>query len=192
MSTIKTANESEKEMVIAVLTLSFSTDPLNRWAFNSPDNYLNFFPSFAKLFGGMAFNNSTAWYIEDFAGAALWLPPSVEPDYEAVANLIKEAAPENKKPDLFNLMDQMEKYHPSEPLWYLPMIGVDPLYQNQGHGSALLKQALAFCDRDRTLAYLESSNPKNIPLYERHGFKVLGKIQVGTAPVLQPMLRKPQ
>jgi hypothetical protein len=29
------------------------------------------------------------------------------------------------------------------------------------------------CDRERRLAYLESSNERNVPLYERHGFRVL-------------------
>jgi hypothetical protein len=41
-------------------------------------------------------------------------------------------------------------------------------------------------------AYLESTNPKNIPLYERHGFEVLGTIQVGTSPAVCPMLRRPR
>jgi hypothetical protein len=36
---------------------------------------------------------------------------------------------------------------------------------------------------------LESSNPANIPLYERHGFSVLGTIQVGSSPSVFPMLR---
>lgn len=31
-------------------------------------------------------------------------------------------------------------------------------------------------------AYLESSNPANVPLYEQHGFVVLGTIQVGSSP----------
>ena len=47
-------------------------------------------------------------------------------------------------------------------------------------------------DAEGVVAYLESSNPRNIPLYERHGFEVMGKIQVGAAPVLTPMLRRPR
>nr|WP_257785612.1 GNAT family N-acetyltransferase [Pedobacter steynii] len=69
----------------------------------------------------------------------------------------------------------MDKFHPTEPHWYLPMIGVDPAHQGAGVGSALM---------------IESSNPKNISLYKRHGFEVIGTIQSGNSPVLRPMLRK--
>jgi ribosomal protein S18 acetylase RimI-like enzyme len=85
----------------------------------------------------------------------------------------------------------MGRYHPSEPHWYLPLIGVDPARQSQGHGSALMRHALAACDRDGRPAYLESTNPRNLPLYERHGFERLGTIQAGASPPLFPMLRKP-
>ena len=58
-------------------------------------------------------------------------------------------------------------------------MGVDPSQQGKGFGSALLHHALIQCDCDSKLAYLESSNPKNIPLYQRHGFELLGTIQAG-------------
>lgn len=37
--------------------------------------------------------------------------------------------------------------------------------------------------------YLESSNPANIPFYQRHGYEIIGEIQVGSSPVLTPMWR---
>lgn len=85
-----------------------------------------------------------------------------------------------------------DSYHPEEPHWYLPLLGVDPLHHGKGLGSALMKHALAVCDQDNKFVYLESSNPKNIPLYERHGFEVLGTIQVSASPPIFPMLRKPR
>ena len=88
------------------------------------------------------------------------------------------------------LMKKMGSYHPEEPHWYLPLIGVDPFMQGNGLGSALMKHALILCDRDNMPAYLESTNPRNIPLYERHSFKVLDTIQFGTSPQILPMLRK--
>jgi ribosomal protein S18 acetylase RimI-like enzyme len=88
------------------------------------------------------------------------------------------------------IFEQMEKFHPTEPHWYLPMIGVDPAHQGAGIGSALMMEALKAVDRDGIIAYLESSNPRNIPLYQRYGFEVIGEIQSGSSPVLRPMLRR--
>jgi ribosomal protein S18 acetylase RimI-like enzyme len=90
---------------------------------------------------------------------------------------------------VFAVFEQMGRYHPAEPHWYLPFIGVDPIHQGKGYGSALLKHVLLQCDRDRAPAYLESTNPANISLYERHGFQVLATIQVGSSPPIFPMLR---
>jgi GNAT superfamily N-acetyltransferase len=79
-----------------------------------------------------------------------------------------------------------------EPCWYLPLIGVDPTSQGRGYGSAPLRFALEQVDRTGAPAYLESSNPRNVPLYERHGFEVLGSIQAGSSPTIVPMLRRPR
>jgi ribosomal protein S18 acetylase RimI-like enzyme len=72
----------------------------------------------------------------------------------------------------------------------LPFIAVDPAYQGKGHGEALMAYALARCDRDKLPAYLESTNPRNVSLYRRHGFEPIGTIQVGSAPPIVPMLRR--
>lgn len=70
-------------------------------------------------------------------------------------------------------------------------MGVDPALQGKGYGSALLNHALQQCDQEGCLAYLESSNPRNIPLYQRHGFRIIGEIQSGTSPTMAAMLRAP-
>ncbi len=94
--------------------------------------------------------------------------------------------------DVFAILEQAARYHPAQPHWYLPCIGVDPVHQGKAHGDALMTCALQHCDRDQVLAYLESTNPRNVSLYRRHGFEVLGAIQVGSSPPLIPMLRPPR
>ena len=54
--------------------------------------------------------------------------------------------------------------------------------QGQGNGAALLEQVLAIVDKANAVAYLESSNPKNMSLYERAGFETVAKIQINDAP----------
>ena len=52
--------------------------------------------------------------------------------------------------------------------------------------------AYALAQLDHMPAYLESSNPRNMSFYRRHGFEPLGAIQVGSSPTLVPMLRRPR
>ena len=106
--------------------------------------------------------------------------------------LIERTVDAARLPTVYELFEQMGRYHPAEPHWYLPLVGVDPTRQGRGYGAALLRHALARIDREERLAYLESSNPANVPLYQRHGFEVIGTIQVGDAPPLFPMVRRPR
>lgn len=189
---IRTATTSDEAPAIAAMVLAFSADPAARWTWPDPQQYLMHFPTFVKALGGNAFAHGSAYYVDGYAGAALWLPPEVRPDEDALITLLQRTGSASVQKDVFAVFEQMGRYHPREPHWYLPFIGIDPSQQGKGYGAALMKHALIPCDRDHTLAYLESSNPKNIPLYERHGFELLGTIQVGASPPIFPMLRKPR
>ena len=182
-------SESEQQAVIAVITLAFGADPMTRWAFRDAATYLRVMPQLAHAFGGNGFAHGAAHLAGGDAAAAMWLPPGVNPDSERLAALIEEHSPKEQRADMDRVFAQMETHHPSEPCWYLPLIGVDPRCQGRGFGSALLRHALEQCDRDGMPAYLESSNPRNVPLYQRYGFEIIGTIQSGSSPAVVPMLR---
>lgn len=189
--TVQAATANEKSAVLAILTLAFSTDPATRWTWRDPKTYLEAFPQFAVAFGGAAFEKGGAHHVGS-AGAALWLPPGAGPDEAALMDLMQRTADAATAGDGPKLMQQMASFHPHEPHWYLPLIGTDPAHQGKGVGSMLLRHVTDICDRDGVLAYLESSNPRNIPLYQRHGFEIVGRAQSGSSPVITPMLRKPK
>jgi ribosomal protein S18 acetylase RimI-like enzyme len=188
---VKTAIEADEASVIDALRLAFAADPAVRWVWPDPQKYLSHFSSFARAFGGKAFVNKSAHYVGNYTGAALWLPPDIHPDVDQLISLLQTTGSDEAKKDGPEIFDKMSGYHPNESHWYLPLLGVDPLHHGKGMGSALLQHALAICDQDNKYAYLESSNPRNIPLYKRHGFDLLGTIQVNTSPSIFPMLRKP-
>ena len=193
MSTIgvRPAGDSERQAVIDVITLAFGSDPMARWALPHPETYLAVMPQLARAFGGNGFAHGAAHLVDGGLAAAMWLPPGVEPDVERMMALTEQHVPAARLGDMMQVFERMEKFHPAGPCWYLPLIGVDPACQGRGLGSALLRHATAQCDRDGMPAYLESSNARNIPLYQRHGFEVMGSIQAGTSPTLVPMLRRP-
>ena len=177
------------DRAIAALTLAFIRDPVMRWLFPEPEAYLSLFPDFARVFGGRAFEAGTAWASDDQGGTALWLPRDVLPDGEAIAGYLFENVDESKHDVLGKIFEGMAAHHPEEPHWYLAIVGVDAAHQGKGIGAKLLQVALERCDEEGLIAYLESSNPANLSLYERHGFEVAGEICHGDAPPLIPMLR---
>lgn len=87
----------------------------------------------------------------------------------------------------------MKAAHPEEPHWYLAMIGSDTGVRGGGFGSALMRSRLDRCDAEGAPAYLESSNPENIPYYLRFGFEVTREITMPDGgPSLWPMWRQPR
>ncbi len=184
-----TATQAEEVAAIDTIVLAFAADPIGRWCWPDPHDYLTNMPSFSRAFAGAAFRCGSADRTEDGAGVALWMPPGEHPDEEAMGLLLESTIAASTRADLLAVFEKAAECHPSEPHWYLPLIGVDPAHQGRGIGGALMRYALERCDRDHSTAYLESSNPRNISLYRRHGFEVLPTLQVGTSPAIVPMVR---
>src|SRR6185295_1678362 len=144
---------------INTIVLAFADDPVARWTWPQSHQYLAGMPRLVRAFGGNAFTHDGACCTENYTGAALWLAPGVHPDEERLGEVLQSTVAPSLQDEVFGTFDQMAKFHPSEPHWYLPLIGVDPAYQGKNHGHALMVPMLQRCDRDQVPAYLESTNP---------------------------------
>ena len=81
--------------------------------------------------------------------------------------------------------DLFARVRPRRRLWYLAELGAAT--PGRGAGSTLLEHRLARLEGE---AYLESSNPRNVPLYERFGFEVVEAIDLPhDGPRVHTMLR---
>ncbi|HSG88952.1 MAG TPA: GNAT family N-acetyltransferase [Pseudomonadales bacterium] len=186
---IRTAGVAERDAALATILLAFATDPVARFAAPSPADYLATMNAFAGVMGDAALARGAVFVAPDFAGVAYWHAPGAEPDEETLGAGIAASVPADRQEELMGLFEAMASHHPDAPHWYLPQIGVDPSAQGRGVGAALMKHALAHIDAEGLPAYLESSNPRNISLYERFGFEAIGEIRVGRVPLVTPMLR---
>jgi ribosomal protein S18 acetylase RimI-like enzyme len=185
------AEPRHADRVFGVLMRAFAADPPNRWMYPDDATFRRHFPTFARALGGGAIAAGTAFVAPDFSGAALWLAPGAGPDEAAIMTLIEETVVPEKQETLAAVIEAMGRTHPEEPHWYLSFVGVDPARQGRGVGTALLGPILARCDTAGLPAYLESTNARNRPLYERLGFRVMGEIVAGDCPPVIPMLRRP-
>jgi len=182
--------ERDEAWALGTLVLAFAADPVERWLYPEPQQYLTSFPRFLAAFGGRAFAAGTAWSAGDLGAVALWLPPGTDADGDAIVAALTESVAAAQHAETFAVLGQMDEAHPRFPHWYLPWLGVDPARQGQGLGGDLLAHGLQRVDEDHLPAYLETPNPRTIPLYERHGFEVTGQTQSATCPPVTLMLRR--
>lgn len=74
---------------------------------------------------------------------------------------------------------KIKELQPKEPIYHLWFIGVDPAEQNKGIGSALLAELIKDGTSMQRTICLETSTLKNIPWYEKFGFKIYNELDLG-------------
>jgi ribosomal protein S18 acetylase RimI-like enzyme len=75
---------------------------------------------------------------------------------------------------------------------YLLALAVHPEHQGSGWGSQLVRHGLARAQAMNLPSYLETTNPRNIAFYQRHGFKLVGERSVaGGGPMVWGMVTEP-
>lgn len=133
------------------------------------------------------------------AGVAVWFPPGTFPpgtlfgtEVDALPGYVRAFG--RRISVSARYMSVAVRTHPHEQRhWYLALIGVEPSRQGQGVGGALLRSRLERCDKQGVAAYLEASNPEDVPLYEHFGFQVTGALDLAEgAPVVSTMWRPAQ
>ncbi len=137
----------------------------------------------------------------DGAGVASWLPPTC-----AVPGLVRQirggmlGMPWHFGLRGFRILVEYDNearrlhhQHAPMPHWYLAAIGVEPEFQGQGVGSALMTPMLARADAEGVPCYLDTHVEKNVRLYERHGFEIAEYVELAGHPIpIWSMLRKPR
>lgn len=197
--TVRPARRSDVPALARVLGRAFQDDPVMMWM--QPDNtrraaaLAGFFGALTRYHYLAGAGVEVALSESGVGAAALWDPPGKgEPSpreqiamLPAVIRAFRGRLGEGRA-----LTEQMKAVHPEEPHWYLGILGSDPESRGGGFGHALMTSRLDRCDAAGAPAYLESSNPDNIPYYNRFGFDVTGEIVIPDGPSLWPMWRQPR
>ena len=185
---VRVVEQDEVDRLISVMMIAFSVDPLMRYIFPEPHQFLNGGPFVFSEQGKTSLEAGATYVVNHYEGGAIWFPPGVEPWNNPESGMIPFVEV-SRLENMVKTLQAMDEAHPKEPHWYLGFIGIDTAKQGKGLGASLLKHTLSIIDEAGDVAYLESSNPRNVPLYERYGFEVTGEIQFGDGPVVTPMVR---
>jgi GNAT superfamily N-acetyltransferase len=119
-------------------------------------------------------------------GVALWFPPdAIEPNGEDLIDTGMADVPDLIGADAMarfkRLADRLDALHPQlapGPHWYLAMLGVDPDWQRQGIGDALMQPVFQAADHAGLCCYLEAPTADNARYYGRRGFQVVAETAI--------------
>lgn len=176
---------------MADLHAAFTDDPVQTWVFPDPVKRQRYGAAYFDLHAVRSLRAGTSWHTD--GGAALWDAPGTWrfSRRESIALALRSAPGVGLSRGglIGEGFAEIERDHPDEPHWYLAVLGVRPELAGRGLGGALLAAGLGRVDAERMPAYLESSNARNVPLYERHGFEVTADHRLPDGPVLTYMWR---
>lgn len=190
--------QNEASRIAAALARAFEHDPMSSHLLPDSDSRRSRLERAFRLFlNHLYVPDGSSYTIGEADGAALWLAPGAYPPRPTKQLRLLPGLARvfglRPLPRALRDLGQMESIHPKRgPHWYLGFLGVDPSKQGRGLGSGLLKPVLERCDSDRLPAYLETSNPANLPLYQRHGFDVIAECDITAGPHIWGMWREPQ
>ena len=183
------------DAVAAIMARAFKDDPVMNWMFQGAANPLELLTQFMSLTGTRSVTIGHAYELVDGAGAAFWVPPDSSMFTEAMGiefyAMMTGAVGEARTETVLGALREATDFHPEEPHFYLSTIGVDPDHRGQGLGAKLMQRVLKICDDEGLVAYLESSNQRNVSLYERVGFETITEVRLPDGPVMRPMMRRP-
>ena len=176
------ATPADLDTVAAILVGAFHEDPTWAWACPDPELRAEQHRALWRLFAAGALRYDGLWLAAGGTATAVWIPPGgteLSPEQEQAVEDLLDTWGGEAPSRVRHAMQLFEAAHPhDEPHHYLTLLGTDAAHRGRGLGLALLATTLADVDEAGTAAYLEASNPVNVPLYQRYGFEPLGSFRL--------------
>ena len=183
---------------VACLTAAFQEDPVLSYLFEDEEQRPLMLAAFFA--NRLASRNETDRLLVPSGSdarnaAALWEAPEKDSENDSSFNAVVAAGISLLGQDwisdrLANLR-VLGEAKPKDQHWYLSFVGTRPESRGKGLASTLIESVTNICDQEKIPAYLESSNPDNVSLYESHGFRVTGEAVIKDGPKVPLMWRDP-
>jgi len=193
---IRRGTAADREAMLTTLTRAFADDPVwGAWAFPDRARALEQRRVFFGLWVEMSLRDGWLMVTGGCEAVASWFPPGAGDDTPEDAALFRRLAHQHLGPRAPLFLEGCALIERSrrgdEPFHFLSLLGTHDAHRGQALGGTLLDASLAIVDREGRPAYLDSTNPANIPFYERRGFRRMGAYRLPDGPRIEPMWRKP-
>ncbi|HEX3296665.1 MAG TPA: GNAT family N-acetyltransferase [Nocardioides sp.] len=190
----RVATPDDALVVTRILVDAFHADPMwGPWAFPDPTTRRQGRNTVFGLLVEGALRYPWVWLSAGKAAAAVWIPPGgseLSPAQEEQINAVLHESLGARTASVLEAFERFAEARPTEPHYYLTLLGTDPTYSGRGIGQRLLSTNLERVDEAGVPAYLEASD-ELVPLYARHGFRVLRRFALDDGPTVNGMWREP-
>lgn len=185
-SQIRRATSSDLPAAAAVLAEAFDQYPWTRWCLPA-DNYAERLTELQEIYLGHALENGAVLVDDKLRGVVAVLAPDAAKIPETTFARIAELHGDR----LSALVSIELPEHPASS-WDFATLGVLPDHQGAGLGSALTAAAISAIEErdDSALVALETSDERNVRLYERAGFEVTVRTEIPDGPIVHSMVRR--
>lgn len=172
---ISRAGPDRLSVLAPVFGRTFVDEPMLRWPLGDHGDIEERFTRCFEWFLESLIELGMVWEAGTAMGAAVWIPAGqVEAWEEAQMNQPRVRAlteDGGRRYDAF--WEWVSSKIPDERLWHLDSVAVEPELQGRGIGSALIEFGLARARADQSGVFLETGTPRNVPYYERFGFRTV-------------------
>jgi ribosomal protein S18 acetylase RimI-like enzyme len=166
---------------LATLVQAFAFDPMATYFFpQAPERGIGLAHIF-RMALRHGLRGGAVDAVHDGGGVAIWLrseratmslPRMIRMGLLAAALRVGYAAT-RRIMRFLQWMEEQRQQSVASRHWYLLNLAVRPELQGQGLGSILLRSGLDRAQLQGVPCFLETTNPRNVPFYEKHGFRMI-------------------
>ncbi len=189
---LRHALRADLPRVVDTWVEAFESDPFFRWIAPLDETWREFGTAWLSMIAELCFERGHTFVAGEAAIA--WVPPDLAlvgpDDVERAVDILATHAGEKRAAKALGGIVEAQGHALKEPHWTLQYVGVRRADQGFGLGAAVAKIGLRVVDTDGLPCALTSTNPRNLPFYERLGFTVTAEVELpGGAAALRPMVR---
>lgn len=169
---MRLATTADRFAVVETVVTAFAEDPAFTAFFGGGDDFVELCTRFARYLFDRRVHRDSAWVGHDGGVVALWdrpdAPNSVSGDHAGIP--LDIGADAQARLDAYDAA--VHRALPAEPHWYLGILATHPDRRGGGLGRRLAGLGLVAARSDGVPAFLETTNPDNVRVYENSGWRV--------------------
>jgi GNAT superfamily N-acetyltransferase len=170
------AEPADLASLAVTFAAAFRDDAMFRWSM--PDATPAMLQSVFRAILAPYVDFGVLWQVGGCDAGAAWLPPQLAGRFAEIDQSVRATiSPLTGDGGVryAALLDWLAAHLPAEPCWFLDLVAVAPAAQGRGLGRTLVRHGVERARADGCPAFLETANPRSVPLYQSLGFQIVGE-----------------